>query len=226
MIIDYIPPGTQVIASFLVIKKVDSSGKLLKDGSSTGGKPKAKKSKNPATFAVNASSATPSNDAAQQQSEEGKTPDKSPSTVAKTEDKASENLKDREFYQPVTMRLYANNPRVLEPLARVIKPLPEVQKYMNEVMDRIERAPIRYLAMRLPREKAGKNGAEDVDGDEVRGTPKVGASGANNRNKGKAMNGSVFDELESERARSPILSEDEEELQDFYDAPNGLVPLK
>lgn len=101
------------------------------------------------------------------------------------------------------MRLYASSPRTLEPLARVVKPPDEVRKYMDDVMDRMERADERFLAFRLPRE--GKAG-EDAGGDEVIN------GGRSEVNGGGGGNGKVE-------------VEEEEELRDRYEMPNSLIPL-
>lgn len=63
-------------------------------------------------------------------------------------------IKLKEYWQPVTFRIHADQAKTLEPLTRVIKPAEEVRKYMNEIMDRAERAPDGFPAFRLPREEA------------------------------------------------------------------------
>ncbi|KAJ4598430.1 hypothetical protein HRR84_003804 [Exophiala dermatitidis] len=59
---------------------------------------------------------------------------------------------EQEYYQPVTMTVKATNHRTIETIARAAKPLPLVQSYMKNVMDKKERAPTEYLAYQLPRE--------------------------------------------------------------------------
>lgn len=59
-----------------------------------------------------------------------------------------------DYYQPVTIRLFAHSGRVLENLARVVAPQEEVRRYMDDVMDNMTRAEYVLLAMRLPREAA------------------------------------------------------------------------
>ncbi|KAI5288668.1 hypothetical protein KEM52_001071 [Ascosphaera acerosa] len=71
-----------------------------------------------------------------------------------------EKVQTHEVYQPVTMRLVATNPRILEPLAKIVKPLAEVCRHMDDVMDRLPRADIGFLAFRLP-----KPGLPATDGD-------------------------------------------------------------
>ncbi|ROT35035.1 hypothetical protein SODALDRAFT_337688 [Sodiomyces alkalinus F11] len=62
-----------------------------------------------------------------------------------------------DYYQPVTIRLFAPNGRHLEHLHRVVAPQDEVRRYMDDVMDHMTRAEYVLLAMRLPR--------NDPDGD-------------------------------------------------------------
>jgi hypothetical protein len=61
---------------------------------------------------------------------------------------------EQEYYQPVTMTVKAVNHRTIETIARAAKPLPVVQGYMKEVMEKKERAPVGYLAYQLPRERS------------------------------------------------------------------------
>ena len=61
--------------------------------------------------------------------------------------------KHTDYYQPVTIRLSAQNERTLEPLARVVAAADEVRKHMNEIMDKMTPAENSYLATRLPRAK-------------------------------------------------------------------------
>lgn len=70
----------------------------------------------------------------------------------------SKGYKDNtSYYQPVTMRLTAQNPRFLEPLARIVAPPDEVRKYMNSVFDKMNRAENVFLAVQLPRTIGGAN---------------------------------------------------------------------
>ncbi|KAL8996915.1 MAG: hypothetical protein Q9169_003674 [Polycauliona sp. 2 TL-2023] len=61
--------------------------------------------------------------------------------------------KNLTYYQPVTIRLSAANPRVLEPLTRVVASPEEVRKYMNGIFDKMSPAKPAYLVTRLPRER-------------------------------------------------------------------------
>jgi hypothetical protein len=56
-----------------------------------------------------------------------------------------------DYYQPVTIRLYAHTGRHLENLAKVVAPQEEVRRYMDDIMDNMTRAEYVLLAMRLPR---------------------------------------------------------------------------
>ncbi|KAI0452652.1 hypothetical protein F5B21DRAFT_515886 [Xylaria acuta] len=56
-----------------------------------------------------------------------------------------------DYYQPVTLRLHSQTPKVLENLARVVAPEDEVRRYMDDVMENMTRAEYVLLAMRLPK---------------------------------------------------------------------------
>ncbi|KAI2463487.1 hypothetical protein F4781DRAFT_118837 [Annulohypoxylon bovei var. microspora] len=56
-----------------------------------------------------------------------------------------------DYYQPVTVRIYAQSGKHLENLARVVAPQEDVRRYMDDVMDNMTRAEYVLLAMRLPR---------------------------------------------------------------------------
>lgn len=82
---------------------------------------------------------------------------------------SSKGYKDTaSYYQPVTMRLTSSHTRILEPLARVVAPLDEVQRYMDSVFDKMSPAEKVFLATRLPRtmdsaipEKGDQNPSSD-----------------------------------------------------------------
>ncbi|XXH02962.1 hypothetical protein Hte_009352 [Hypoxylon texense] len=70
-----------------------------------------------------------------------------------------------DFYQPVTMRIYAHSGKHLESLARTVAPQDDVRRYMDDVMDNMTRAEYVLLAMRLPKadqEEQGDEGKEDA----------------------------------------------------------------
>ncbi|KAL9025372.1 MAG: hypothetical protein Q9196_005790 [Gyalolechia fulgens] len=72
---------------------------------------------------------------------------------------SGEYNKTTTYYQPVTLRLLASNPKHLESLTRVVAPPDEVRKYMNGVFDKMSPAKPAFLMTRLPR----TTGGEDVD---------------------------------------------------------------
>ncbi|OAX84186.1 hypothetical protein ACJ72_01461 [Emergomyces africanus] len=257
-ILDYFPGGTTVIASFLVIKKIDPSARPPDSLSGpAGGKAKSKKSKLASATGTPAPADTPNPN--NTPAPESGTPnadiqpaasDKSPSTTgttgpgaspATTEVKAPPKQKIKEYYQPVTMRLHASNPRTLEPLARVVNPPAEVRQYMNDIMDRMERADIEYLALRLPREGTAQNVPED-EAVQSAGEQPQHARGARGKSKERgdkgvdsgAENGVV---VKQEGAGAGGVLPDggvtnvedvqlEEELKESYDMPSGLVPFR
>lgn len=57
-----------------------------------------------------------------------------------------------DYYQPITIRLYAHQPRQLDALQKIVAPPEEVRRYMDDVMDKATRAEYVLLAMRLPKE--------------------------------------------------------------------------
>lgn len=65
-----------------------------------------------------------------------------------------------DYYQPITIRLYAHQGRQLDALQKVVAPPEEVRRYMDDIMDNTTRAEYVLLAMRLPREEAEKAAAE------------------------------------------------------------------
>ena len=70
------------------------------------------------------------------------------------ERKGSGDLADKEFYQPMTMTIKVPQHKTIATIAQAAKPLPTVQAYMKDVMEKKERAPVEYLVHQLPREKA------------------------------------------------------------------------
>lgn len=64
------------------------------------------------------------------------------------------DLKDIEFYQPVTVVILSANFEILQSLPRAVRPPDVVEKYMNEVFDNCRRTEETYLAFKLPREGA------------------------------------------------------------------------
>ncbi|PGH14058.1 hypothetical protein AJ80_06062 [Polytolypa hystricis UAMH7299] len=250
-ILDYFPGGTTVIASFLLIKKIDPSAPdidLTGNPATAGGKARSKKSK----AVSRPGTATPNETPARSPAPPEVKPDKStPITKEGTENKskisaakpttsgpesappsATKSTAIKEYYQPVTIRLHANNPRILEPLARVVKSQADVRQHMNDVMDRMDRADIEYLAFRLPRENpiAG-DGDEDKEMLDVK---KADAGRRRSKSKGDVTgveNGGpapvAVKKEGNDMLGSGLVSEQENEvLKDFYDMPSGLAPLR
>ena len=102
------------------------------------------------------------------------TPTPTPSYVAppRIEDFDERNdIKDIDFYQPVTVLVLTDEHEVKSALPRAIRPPSVVEKYMEQVFDTCKRAEETYLAFRLP-----KDGNTDVDPGTKSGdvTPSVG----------------------------------------------------
>ena len=76
---------------------------------------------------------------------------------------------NRNYYQPVSMRLTAQNARTLEPLSRIVAPRDEVRKYMEGIFDKMAPAELVYLATRLPRSEGG----EDSEAEEELGSNQI-----------------------------------------------------
>ncbi|KAJ5788318.1 hypothetical protein N7457_003308 [Penicillium paradoxum] len=230
-ILEWLPAENTVIASFLVVRKVapntpfpletateaaGSKGKGKAAAKSKKGDPKTKieNGKTPTDTPTPSQPSTPVPGTPQKQEPSDQKGVVTPGLPGATPNEA--NLK--EYWQPVTFRIHAPNAKILEPLARVVKPADEVRKYMNEIMDRAERAPDGYLAMRLPREEAQEPFEKD-------GTPaSSGNVGSGTRSRLSRVQ-LAGDESEVENSGFEF-EEDEDDLKDFYDAPSGLPPLK
>ncbi|KAJ6104465.1 hypothetical protein N7523_010785 [Penicillium sp. IBT 18751x] len=226
-ILEWIPSENVILASFLIVRKVDPSKPfpIEPEGEPTTsrGKSKASKSKKgKGKDAIEPSTPNPANppDTPQKIEPTDKTgTNPNPSVPATPGTPAEPIVKEdtlKEYWQPVTFRIHASNPRILEPLTRVVKPAEEVRKYMNEIMDRAERAPDGFPAFRLPREDAR-------EAFESEGTPASGTNVTRSRPSRAAIKAP---EEESEAEHVPDMEEEEEDLLDFYGAPMGLPPLK
>lgn len=114
-----------------------------------------------------------------------------------------------------------------------MKPPDQVRKYMNEIMDRAERAPEGFLAFRLPREiKDDERQVPPHDGDnrdsntrnKKGGTPiPSSASYAGRHRRPKSVDVDVDSGIENDAVKVEE-GGDGEELKDFYGPPTGLVP--
>ncbi|EFQ99825.1 hypothetical protein MGYG_02837 [Nannizzia gypsea CBS 118893] len=237
MILDFFPGNTTVIASFLAIKKIGPPGSSMEFNKKAPVKVRGKKAKLLQTAAAsNPSEGQPNTPAPQLENEDTKdadiaagedskaadapsTPNTAPSPSG-TKPKAKEsNVK--EYYQPVTLRLHANNPRTLEPLGRVVKSPSEVRDYMNNVMDKIERADIEYLAFRLPRYQ--RRGPSAATGDEIK---PIGPTRGSSKHNGAEDESGVATPRAVDRGNGGSKPVEEEVLQNHYDLPSGLVPLR
>ena len=71
---------------------------------------------------------------------------------------SSDSLKydpELDYYQPITIRLYAHQGRQLDALQKIVAPPDEVRRYMDDIMDNMTRAEYVLLAMQLPRDSSG-----------------------------------------------------------------------
>ncbi|KAJ6084233.1 hypothetical protein N7486_011033 [Penicillium sp. IBT 16267x] len=234
-ILEWLPGEDTILASFLITRKVDpnapfpiettpdpttSRGKGKGTSKSKKGDKKGKVEKGkdgPETPAPNQAGPSASADATPKIEPSENTPAQ-PGAPGDTSEPVKE-VKLKEYWQPVTFRIHATDNRILDPLTRVVKPADEVRRYMNEIMDRAERAPDGHLAFRLPHEDAR-------EAFEAESTP--ASTNAASASRSRPSRGSTVKvaEEESEIENALDLEEDEEELMDFYGAPMGLPPLR
>lgn len=82
---------------------------------------------------------------------------------------------DLDYYQPITIRLQAQE-RQLQALSKVVAPQEEVQRYMNDIMDKATRAEYVLLAMRLPKDTEGTQtpNKDEEEKEKAEETPVVG----------------------------------------------------
>jgi hypothetical protein len=241
-ILEFLPGGNTVIASFLIVREVDPNAKFPIEATSetsTKARGKASRSKKgdkdkdnksgmpsiqgpdilPSTLLAK-EEAKDKGDGKDSEGQSLKDTDRGASEASALAEKEGNKNKNnetstpKEFYQPVTIRIHSSKPNILEPLSRIVKPPAEVRKYMEDVMDRAERAPERFLALRLPRVEGGGEGT-DVEEPSVNG----GTRTPGGRN--------LDDDSGVENSISRVEEEgEEEELKEFYDAPDGLPPLR
>lgn len=261
-ILEWLSGGTIVLASFLLVRKLDpntpfpietapdtapsrakgkstskskkadknkdKSGETQKEKDKTkDGDNSAKKGENNTQTSENKDSpAVDSKQGVQSEQNDEKTPQATDSTKSAADAKADDDNKPsnlKEYYQPITFRIYSANPKVLEPLARVVKPQDEVRKYMNEVMDRAERAPDGFLAYQLPREQPAEE--LESESDNKKGNTPIPGSLVSGRSK-LSRGRTVGEDSDTENTDRPIEEEEEEEeLKDFYGPPTGILPL-
>ena len=68
---------------------------------------------------------------------------------------------DKEYYQPVTMKLQSSMPKFMENITKAVEPAEEVRKHMIGIMDKIDIAENVYLATRLLRVDGEESKAKD-----------------------------------------------------------------
>ncbi len=155
-ILDYTPDGTQVLASFLVVRDGSKSDHCGGGSGGSGGVATTAA----ATAAGGSAGVTAGGGGGGGGG--GGQPAYDPHV---------------QYYEPVTVRLVAAAAKTLEPLARVVAPPADVQRHMNADMDRARRAPRVHLVLRLPRD-AGSGGGGSGSSSAGGGTGAGGAGGA------------------------------------------------
>lgn len=234
-----------MLASFLLVRKVDPSqsfpletateiansrakGKANSKSKKSDKKKKAEDDKAKGDEKTNGQGDQPGTPANPEQTttagQNEKTPDTANQQGEKTDIKSEEPSKEnpanlKEYYQPVTFHFQSPNPKVLEPLARVVKPPDEVRRYMNEVMDRAERAPDEFLAMRLPHEGVDQSQTQQDNEGGKKGTTAMHRSRPSRANKVALLE---QDDTDAETSNTVGEDAEEEELADFYGAPTGI----
>ncbi|KAJ5480806.1 hypothetical protein N7539_006700 [Penicillium diatomitis] len=227
-ILEWLPNENTILASFLIVKRVDPNVPFPIDtapDAGTGRKSKgASKSKKASKTDKATATPTPAPaDVSPKQEPGDEKSDVKPGqaeTPAVSAEKSSAESNLKEYWQPVTFRIHAASPRILEPLTRVVKPADEVRKYMKEIMDRAERAPDGFPAFRLPYEDA-REAFEAENTPMSVSTPVTGTSSRTRPSKASIKK--IEEESEAENQQE---EEKEEELLDFYGAPTGLPPLR
>lgn len=240
-ILEWLPGGHTLIASFLVVKKVDPNAPFPIERAADPNTSRAKgkgtpKSKMEKEKANGTPQSTPSQPPPPPPADQNSTP-----SDADAREPQTQRVPLKEYYQPVTFRIFSTNPRVLEPLARVVKPPDEVRKHMNEVMDRAERAPGGFLAFRLPREaekpiptdteesaNTNPNTRSGTPAGRTRVTRGTTAAAAEERweeEEGEEEEEDEGSSAEDREAEGEEEEGEEEELKDFYGSITGLPPL-
>ncbi|KAJ5729552.1 uncharacterized protein N7483_004060 [Penicillium malachiteum] len=238
-ILEWLPNENTIIASFLITRKVDpdtpfpietvpetatsrAKGKGASKSKKGDKKGKAEKGKSvPDTPTPNQPGTSTAADGTPATETSANPAQSSPAPVgsATPNEPPAKEVKLKEYWQAVTFRIHAADTRILEPLTRVVKPADEVRKYMNEIMDRAERAPAGFLALRLPTEEA-----REIS--EAEGATALTANAASRSRAARGISAKLTED-ESELDTNVLdLEQEEEDLLDFYDAPMGLPPLR
>ena len=167
------------------------------------------------------------------------TPGKKEDKQQKKKDEESSTSNLKEYYQPITIRIVSATSKVLEPLGRVVKPPEQVRQYMNEIMDRGERAPEGFLALRLPREGKNNKSHDHDDGEMATGQLQSAYSSSldnkDNSSASRVKAATTVADAESDSGveNNPYnlngsvengADEEEEELKDFYGPPSSITP--
>jgi len=129
-ILEFAPEAKCIIASFLVVRGLNSTSSSSTITTSTTSKPHTATNKKPSS-----SSTT--------------------STPVKTEHPISTPVpitvnQGPLYHQPVTMRITADNAKVFEQISRTVSSLDEARKHMEDIMTQTKRAEDVVLALRLP----------------------------------------------------------------------------
>ncbi|KAJ6014218.1 hypothetical protein N7540_008809 [Penicillium herquei] len=239
-ILEWLPSDNTIIASFLVTRKVDpdtpfpietvpetatSRGKgkgttKSKKGDKKGKADKGKSVSDTPTPNQPGTSTTADGAPATETSANPAQSSPAPQGSASTPNEPpAKEVKLKEYWQAVTFRIHAADTRILEPLTRVVKPADEVRKYMNEIMDRAERAPAGFLAIRLPTEEA-----REIS--EAEGATALTVNAASRSRNARGISAKLTEDESEVDTNLLDLEQEEEDLLDFYDVPMGLPPLR
>lgn len=93
-----------------------------------------------------------------------------------------------DYYQPMTIRMFTAAPsgkHLLDNLARVVAPEDEVKRYMDDIMDTMQRSEFVLLAMRLPRPTETPENGEGESDKAQDGTPATAGPGKGQTGKEK-----------------------------------------
>jgi len=122
-ILEFAPEAKCIIASFLVVRGLNSTSTTT---ASTTSKPQSTTNKKPS---ISSTTSTPIK------------------TEVSTPTPAN---KGPVYHQPVTMRITADNAKVFEQISRTVSSLDEARRHMEDIMTKTKRAEDVVLALRLP----------------------------------------------------------------------------
>jgi len=147
-ILEFAPEAKCIIASFLVVRGLDSASSSSTSTASTTNKPQSATNKKPS---ISSTASTPI-----------KAELSTSTLIPPTTDQGPL------YHQPVTMRITADNAKVFEQISKTVSSLDEARKHMEDTMTKTKRADDVVLALRLPVAEADEA---------VPGTPGAGALG-------------------------------------------------